>query len=953
MRKKFFLPLLLVFLLVSSAAAATFTGSGSTTENAQPNVQAFARQTRVSSYTTETIPLTPYADTSTSPQQVTPSNNPLVETMLNFNLTYRSENLTFTVPSGEDFLAIDGASQSFVLNVTYSIFSPASNTVPVYVYSTIATKIAHYFLENPPAGTWTINASLIQTGETTAWIQAFSENYGTKFVNNIEKQQLHLVAGQNKYYKVSLNSLDWFYFYANKYGGESVKLDLRRSSDYETVFKTYSNYASYLYLPNATYPTGEYLLQVTNLGSTDIFIEIVKPLGITNQLTIDSGIHLSPLFRVDLEFFKITLPSAYDWVSFDGAVDITGVNMTSRYLIINPNPNIIFDDISTSEVDFISYLIPSYLSGTYYIAVFTNEFADATLKITSSSAVPDVGFSRLDQNVTFSQTGQSYYLKIPQNQNYFMFTGYAYGIQRCTSYTILSPSWSVIWRHQSNQTYGVFAPNKSVYQFYLVRVQGKSNSSTLIHTRFQGMEDYNLQTPDSSNYTSRFPGDLVTSNVAVRNSDYLIQHIGNMNGSSFIGLYDTTLTTKVFNNFTSQRQEYYQRWREGYENPSQGTWLQIYLDIGPSYNYLNLSVTEVNTLQSGDESQQFSTPLQLTQTNPYNNSWNVETYTIHMNSPNWFGIVSQMLSLNTSYTFHPYLSLWVYDSNLTELDKNQVLNSTHTFDTIFWPNARTGDWTIVAVGYQESIVRDPLNCTVSFVANMDFKRDWPTDLSGTVTSFSVTVASQTSKVEVLSGSSVSNFTFNPVTRRIAFDTFGAPGTSGFCVVTVPAMVAPRPFEVSLDSQPAAEVLSQQNDTCTFIYVPFEEPNNHVSLQSSVYAQATPTPAPTQSPTPTPSHTPSPSPSSTTSASPSTNPTPTNNPTSNPTSSASPSTSPTTSSTPTTNSASPSQSASIQPDPTPAIPEMTTILALALIAAATISALILKKTSGSSYRNQPH
>jgi hypothetical protein len=958
MRKKLF-PFLLIFFLLASSAAATFTGFGSTPENAQPNVQAFALQNRVASYVPENRTLDPYVPTSTSPQQVTASNDPLVEKMQSFNLTYRNENITIELPSNEAFLAIDGASQSFVLNVYYTIQSPNDSVVYSSVTNATTVGTGHFFTTNPPAGTWKINATLLQTGETTSWIQAFSEHYGTKFVTEIEKEQLHLVAGQNKYYKVALNAGDWFYLYANKYGGDSVGLDIRKATSYGTIFRTYSNYVSQLYSPGATYSTGEYLVQVSNRGSTDIFVEIVKPSGIQTELNVDSGIHVLSRFGVDLEFFKSTLYVGYDWVSFDGAMDSTnfnvgiGPNMTARYLIINPNLSIIFDDTSTSEVDFISDFVPNYVPGTYYVGVFTNQAANATMKITTSSAVPPTGFVKLDQNVTFSETGQSYYLKIPQNQNYFMFAEYSKGPQRCATYTILSPSWSVVWGFQSNGTYGVFAPSKSVYQFYLIRMQGQGGSSSIIHARFQGMEDNSLQTPDSTNYISRFPGDFIVSNITVRNSNYLLQHVGNMNGSSFIGLYDTTLTAKISNNFTSQRQDYYQRWRKGYENPSQGNWLQVYLDIEPSITYLNLSATEVNTLQSGDESQSFATPLQLSQTNPYPNSWNVETYTVHMDSVNWFGIVSQMFSLNSTYTYHPYLSIWVYDPLLTELDRSQALNSTHTFDTNFWPNAHIGDWTIVVVGYQDSLNRDPLNCTVSFVGNLDFKRDWPADLNGTVSSFSVTVASQTSTVEVLSGSSVSNFTFNPVTRRIAFDTFGA-GTNDFCVVTVPVVVAPRPFEVTVDNQPSADVLSQQNATCTLIYVPFEDPNHHVIVQPSVYAQATPTPSPTQTPTATPNPTPTPTPaaSPTTSTGPSTNPTPTNTPTSNPTSSTSPSTSPATSSTPTANPSNPTQSPSTQPEPTPALPEMTTVLVLALIAAATVVAVILKKTSHFGQRNQP-
>jgi hypothetical protein len=723
-----------------------------------------------------------------------------------------------------------------------------------------------------------------------------------------------------------------------------VRLDLRRGPAYGIINKTYTNYVSQLYLPNASYPIGSYLLQVTNFGSVDIFIEIAKPAGITTQLTADSGIFVDPLFRVDLEFYRINLPSMYNWVSFDGAVATSGFNITARYVVINPNPNIIIDDTSIKETDFISYLYTSYTSGIYYVGVFTNEDANATIKIATSSTVLDVGITKMDQNVTFNQTGQTYYIKIPQSQSYFIFAGYSNGPPQSVAYTMMSPTMSIVWRNQSTGTYSIFAPSKTVYQYYIMRVQGQGGFSAMIHNRFEGMEDFNIQTPDSSNYTSRFPGDLVLSNIAVRNSDIVAQHIGNMIGNSCISFYDTALIQKTYVNFTNGRQDNYQRWRKGFENPSQGNWLEIYLDISAPNNQ---SRAEINTLQSGDESLSFATPLQIPQTNPYTNSWNVESYSVRVDAINWFGLVSQMLTLNTQHPYHPYLSIWVYDPDMTELSKNQALNSTHTFDTDFWPSPRTGNWTIIVAGYQDSLNLDPLNCTVSFVGNTDFKRDWPTDLSGTASTFQVTVGTQTRTVEVLSNSSISNFSFNPANSKITFDTAGPSGTVGFCVVTIPLQVAPRPFEVTLDNQPISDALSQQNDTHSSIYMSYSQSNHQISLLSTVYTAPTPSPTATPSASPPPSHTPTPSPtpSHSPTPSPTNSPNPTNTP--NPTSTPTPSTQPTQ----TTQPANPTQSPSAQPGETPEIPEMT-IYALFLIVLATLAAVAFRTSISQKKKKLP-
>ena len=950
MRKEImsFLTVLTVLFVSISLFGRMTTGNDPITTQSTSSAS-YNTQNRVSSYVPQNQAFAPYSNVTMSNQQTSSSNASLTENTLNFNLSTSTIQTSFILSPNEAFVAIDGASQSLTMRVNFSIYYP-NNSLAAIPYMTLASSPMHFFAANPPSGSWRIVATLLDPGETTCWLQAVSYNNGTKLVNTIEKEQINLVSGQSLYYKIPLAPSDWFYLYADRVSGANVQTNLRRNGTYNVLYRNYGSSTASELFSSKSNPNGTYLLQVASQGSpnTDVFIEIIKALGVNLQLNVNSGNLVNPIFRYDLEFLKSTLAQSYEWIAFDGAVADSGSGQTARFLVIDPSLNVVFDGTSDNPHDFQGKMIANNSIGTYYVGIFTAEYANANIKITSSSDIPSIGFDKVDQNVTFSQSGQPYYLKIPQNQIYFLFAGYTYGPTYGIKYSIITPSLSYAWTTQPYNSYTLFSPTVPSVSFYILKLQGQKDARSLIHMRFQGFEDYNIQTPDSSNYLSRFEGDLIVSNVIMRNSDYIFQHSGAMKGNSYVALFDTTYSQKTSISFSSSRQTDFDAWRKGYENPAAGNWLQIFIDTGVA---TALAGVEISTLQTGDETQFTETPFQFNVTVAWNNWWRADIYKVNVDSPNWFGIVSKLFPVNSSYSYHPYLSGWIYDSSLAAVQSGQIVYSSNTLGNSFWQNPKQGAWIVVLVGFQQSFAYDPLRCLVSFVGDADFRRDWPVNLSGSNYMLDVSVDSIVYTMTAFSNSTISNFSFNQENEEISLVASGPQGNNGFCMVTIPKQISDRPFAVLVDGQIVSNSLSKENSTHTTIYFPYEGATHQITLNPTppstqpsspsppptptAFPSPTPTPTSTLTPTPTPSPTPTltppPTPSaiSTLSPSPSELPTPTPAPTAMP--SPSPTTNPLVSPTPTTT-----------PTPTAPIPELPSWIILPLILATAGLLIILRK-----------
>ena len=791
------------------------------------------RVSRTSDYEIENVSVAPYSPIDMSPQQVSPANQSLFGKMLELNLTVKNIETNFYLPPNEPFLAVDAASQSSSLRVNYTIFYP-NGTRAYGPYATLANSPIHFFTSNPPVGTWRVTTTLVDTGETTAWLQAISYNNGTKMVESLEKQQVFLSSGQSLYYKIPMGLIDWFYLYVNKIAGDRVYMYLKRPDSlppFSINYRSSYDFVDDLFLSRYD-PSGMYLLEIRVNDRTDIFLEIIKAAGVSHSLDVDVGNIVKPHFRYDLEFFRCDINQIYSWIAFDGAVVWDSVSGGSaRFLIVDPDLEIIYGSTSSNPRYFMEKLIPNSVKlGSYYVGIFSNEYADATIKITSSIGIQSIAPARTDQNVTFAQTGQTYYLKIPQDsEKYFIFAGYGYGPQSYgIKYSLHEWMGNTLWSNQPVNSIAFFPPNIPTATFYLLKLQGQTNASALVHIRFQGDEDSVVDTPDCSAYFSRFNGDIIISNVSIRNSNYVFQHVGSVRGYSYIALHDSDFNLRIGRSYSTPFETNFGRVRTGYEQPSpieESSWLLIFFDRGfEEYPAL----VEISTLQSGDETMDITTPYQFTATSASDRFWQVKACKVKVESPDWFGIVTR-LQLNYSYSTladQTYLSMWVFDSSLAELQSGWKTSYYNNFRTSFWPDPQIGSWLIVLVGCASYY---PLNCSVSFVGDTDFHRDWPTNLDGNLSSFDVNLGSSIHTVTTLSNSTISDFAFNTENGQMSMTATGPEESNGFVVVTVPEQLASRPYEVYIDNQTANHVLSTENTTHTLVYIPYEGGSHEINL----------------------------------------------------------------------------------------------------------------------------
>jgi hypothetical protein len=802
--------------------------------NVQPASAAssYSPQNRTSTYTPQTSTLPSYSNVTMTSQRDIASNTSLVEKTLEFNLSTVTIQTTFNLASNEPFIAIDGCSQSTAYKVNFTInFPNGSRAIAPYTTLEATSMQMHYFTVNPPAGTWTIIATAVDPALNTAWLQVTSYNNGTKLCDSLEKIQVNLVPGQTLYCKIPLTPSDWFYLYADHISGPYATINLRKNGTYGTLYKDYSVYsaASELFSSKVN-PNGTYLLQIYSQGSgnTAVFVEIIKASGVTLQFNPDQGKMAIPYFGTDLEFFKVSITQNYDWISFDGGLSDASSGKTARFLIIDPNLNIIFDGTANYLYDFQEKMVANNPIGTFYIGIFVTAYANANFKVTTSTAVQTIPMASLDQNVTFTQSGQPYFMKIPQSQIYFLFAGYTFGPAQAVKYSIFFPNTTTVWYQQIYAPNTLFPPTIPTVPFFILKLQGEKDSSSLFHVRFQGFEDYTVQTPDCGNYNSRFTGDLILSTIIIRNSDYVFQHSGVMTGSSNIVLFDSKYVQKSTVDFTSTQQTNFAAWRKGYENPPSGNWLQVFIDTGTS----TPARVETSTLQKGDEIQTIKTPNQFNQTIAWNDWWKVDIIDITVNSPNWFGIITKLFSVNSSYSYHPSLTGYVYDSSLANLQSRQIVSYSSTIDDTIWQNPKQGHWIFVLIGFQHSLKNDPLSALVSFVGDADFHQDWPTNLNGNTYATTSVINNVAQTITVLSNSTISNFALNPQNEQISLTTSGTAGNNIFCVVTIPKTLSIRPFTTLIDGNNVNDILSQENDTHTSIYFAYPQVNHQITIAST-------------------------------------------------------------------------------------------------------------------------
>jgi hypothetical protein len=581
------------------------------------------------------------------------------------------------------------------------------------------------------SGNWRIVATLVDTGETTAWIQAISYNRGTKYVNQIEKEQTHLIAGQNLYYAIPLGlESDWFYLYVNKFKGADVYITLLLVNQTRDYWSN-RNGASRLFT-SAGDDSGFYILKIVNRGSTDIFLEIVKPSGVNVNLGLNEGRTIKCQMQYDLEFLRFTINDAYDWIILDGAV--MNDSSSATYMLIDPNLDIIVNYYSRDSSYFLDMNPISYpMLGTYYLAIFGNEYAEATVKVTSFESISSLGEQKIDQGWDFTQSGQAVYFRISQSQNYFCFAAHA--SYAGAKFQLIRPDQNTEWRWGVGSGLAYFSPKKPNVLFYVLKLQGQANCHALIHLRHGGQEDYQITTPDSSKYRFLFRGDLVVSRITVRDSDYLFQHysyfIDHDADQVFVGFYDSDLNKlweKTFSRYDESNLYHFPE-----QHPPElipGEYIQIVIGIELSGGSLGCPIVQLTTLQTGDESIKFTTPFQTLPASDMGDSlWQVEVYEVDVRPTNWFEIVSNLYVNDEPISpYTPWFCVWAYgppESSSSNLQGSIAVHYPRKSSVNYnlWPDPVPGKWLVVVAGI-EWANSDKLSGSVSFVSEIDFKPDW-------------------------------------------------------------------------------------------------------------------------------------------------------------------------------------------------------------------------------------
>ena len=106
------------------------------------------------------------------------------------------------------------------------------------------------------------------------------------------------------------------------------------------------------------------------------------------------------------------------------------------------------------------------------------------------------------------------------------------------------------------------------------------------------------------------------------------------------------------------------------------------------------------------------------------------------------------------------------------------------------------------------------------------------NISGTSKSyqFPVSVGKETSKVEVKTNSTMSDFALDKYNKTISFNIEGAAGTIGFCNVTVPTNLLFQPYDVLIDSSLVlSNYTAAQNGTHAFLFFAYSHSSHMVEI----------------------------------------------------------------------------------------------------------------------------
>lgn len=434
----------------------------------------------------------------------------------------------FSIPEGEVFLAIDGASLSNVIEVTITIYYP---DLTLEEHVTRADMPLHKVIPNPPPGTYKIRLS-IGVARTRAWIQVTTMNRGVATLAGMEKQYRYFTPGEARYLKVSATNSNVLLTYLRVARGGYAVFELWRLPEMILV-REESVYHDYLgiFSPGSSYhlEEGEYVVCVRSVDHTDATYAVAQEHAVKYTLSLDQGVTIGYTLPYDIELFWLDIPEDLDWMSLDWSVEGASVHTSyPRVLLFSPDGRLVYHEEGyINSLNYWHYVNPT--GGRYLLAVIGPITYTIVLRASSPSSVVDLTrYPTVSLNLTFTQPGQVVYLKVVSN---YSFATVVNANVMCSRVSVIdSEGWVVeddlAWDFV--KSFGEWSLLKTADDVFIVRVQALKGS-LILHLRSQDYVDYLVNTPDHSDFLFKYRGDLIVLGVEMRGGRYVAQSYACLN----------------------------------------------------------------------------------------------------------------------------------------------------------------------------------------------------------------------------------------------------------------------------------------------------------------------------------------------------------------------------------------------------------------------------------------
>jgi hypothetical protein len=602
----------------------------------------------------------------------------------------------FSLTPGEIFLAIDGASQSMVLVTLIEIYSP--DGILIKAANTTSSQPLHYVNTGPQAGLWAIHLTLMTPGNTTVWIQAISFNNGAKFVEDYHKESVHIYAGQAIYFRVPISSMDWVDIFAQKMVGSYIVFEWFLPADYSVPWQSSWDSFDNFFVSSNLPQLGICLFVVRNYeyggGDADIVVQITKKNGVAKTLHPNDKISLQFNMTNENEYFWIVINQPFQWLALDGGVTSDG---SVRFVLRKPDSTVEADIVSYSYEYPISHMIAEPQIGNYLLVVRGYQ-KDVIATVQLSVNGWEVTLSeKTDVNITFRQTGQALYYTINTTKTaYFIFSGLSLGGH--IIYKIFNFRYELIWVAESwGSSYPQSILKVPAGNQYLLSIQGQKLSSTIIHLRFNGDEDFLISPPDYSDFEMRFSGDFILLKLGIPDVAYFMQFWHNFAPAYVMGrIYDANYVELSRIDLLGSGSEARLVWRRNIESFTPGNWV-VFLTGEKG------QPVRVSQLKAGDEERAVNTPFHIFET--FGFDYQATTFIVSVPSSIWLSIVAQT---QTDVRFY----MRVYDPNLQqvwEIYTDYRYQPSHGF----WKNPTSGIWLIIVDGLSNT------NASLTFQCSQD------------------------------------------------------------------------------------------------------------------------------------------------------------------------------------------------------------------------------------------